>query len=102
MLLNFFDQSNYGDLYASLYNQFTRDTDQYPQSLTGAYNTVNEHRKERVVEPKKTKPKTEDEITPFYNIVISCPVQTAKYIRMWNATNVSIWDTIRDNAHPRT
>ena len=55
MFIKKVDQSKYGDLCASLYNQFTRGTDQYPQSLTSAYNTVNEHRRESVTEEKKKK-----------------------------------------------
>ena len=54
MFLNKVDQSKYGDLYASIYNQFTRGTDQYPQSLTGVYNTINEHHKERVEKLRKS------------------------------------------------
>ena len=42
---------------------FTRGTDQYPQSLTSAYNTVNEHRRESVTDKKKKKEEV-DEVTP--------------------------------------
>ena len=56
------DPAQYGDLCASIYNQFTRGSDHYPTSLTTAYNMVNEHRHESVLEKKSNK-KEEDEIT---------------------------------------
>jgi hypothetical protein len=64
MFLKKVDQCQYGDLCASLYNQYTRGSDQYPTNLASAYNTVNEHRKEQVHEKKKPK-KEEDEINPI-------------------------------------
>ena len=61
MFLKKVDQTQYGDLCASLYNQFTRWADQHPTSPTSSYNTVNEHKKERVLEAKNPK-KQDDKI----------------------------------------
>ena len=62
MLLRKADEYRYGDLLASLYNNFTRGSNQYPENLARAYNMLNEHKKEEV-RTKNKKIKEEDEAT---------------------------------------
>ena len=64
MFLKRSDKDRYSDLIASLHNQYTRGTDQYPTDLTNAYNMLNEHVKEYVYKPTKPKNRDEDEVNP--------------------------------------
>ena len=64
MFLKRSDKDRYSDLIASLHNQYTRGTDQYPTDLTNACNMLNEHVKEYIYKPTKPKNRDEDEVNP--------------------------------------
>ena len=77
MFLKRSNKDIYSDLIANLHNQYTRGTNQYPTDLTNAYNMLNEHVREYVYKPTKSKNGDEDESKPrggcLFSRWISCP-----------------------------
>ena len=86
MFLKKSDKIRYGDLWASLQNQFTRGNDQYPEDITSAYNMITSHKQEYHQKRNRQNKEDEDEVEPgglsFCNKAQVYQVQKMLHMRM--------------------